>query len=566
VIESYDATGEVIQRSDDRYTGEYAQQWLTPASGDAERTQTLRASHGGATVAVLQSSGAATQVRYQITDEHNSVSLELAQDAVASSYEMFLPYGGSSLIAGPDEATVEPKVHRYTGKEADDSTGLYYYGARYQAQWLGRWLSPDPSGTADGLNLYAFTHGNPATYIDPDGRTTVWSSALAYGLGALATVIVGGGGALYLGHVRGRTSGTFMGTVAGTAGAIVAGSVIAATGREAVPMIMASVAASSLASAFSAYAGASSAEVAIHNARSLSIPWARAAVGTGASFWLGIGAGLLTAAIVPDASRVITAASGMTGAVLGSGAFWGFFGEEGWFARGNLWDISPRRVRDPRLIVPAVSRDRVGRRITLPANRLLLVIAPQYEAITRFESFVKKYNDPRAIFRLKPGEAFSDTNPTLHTVIAHGSHGHVLVSTGTNGSIVSPMPIEIFVGYVQRSLARFRDRVPIKFISCWGATRGFTEMPNGQLLANATKRIVYAYSGINNDEYEGPWQVFYPRQFQSLGTPRSRGPNNPLGPGYLSTYRQVTSQRVSRATQISRAARATHAARLRRAN
>ena len=172
VIESYDATGQVTQRSDDRYTGDYAEQWLTPASGDATRTRTLRASHGGVTVAVLQDTGGSAQVRYQIADEHHSVSLELAQSGTTSSYEMFMPYGGSSLIAGPDEAAVEPKVHRYTGKEADDSTGLYYYGARYQAQWLGRWLSPDPSGTADGLNLYAFTHGNPATYIDSDGRTT----------------------------------------------------------------------------------------------------------------------------------------------------------------------------------------------------------------------------------------------------------------------------------------------------------------------------------------------------------------------------------------------------------
>ena len=44
-----------------------------------------------------------------------------------------------------------------------------YYGARYYAPWLGRWISPDPAGTVDGLNLYAFVRGNPIRYIDDGG-------------------------------------------------------------------------------------------------------------------------------------------------------------------------------------------------------------------------------------------------------------------------------------------------------------------------------------------------------------------------------------------------------------
>ena len=39
------------------------------------------------------------------------------------------------------------KDYRYSGKERDDATGLYYYGYRYFAPWLGRWLSPDPDRT-----------------------------------------------------------------------------------------------------------------------------------------------------------------------------------------------------------------------------------------------------------------------------------------------------------------------------------------------------------------------------------------------------------------------------------
>jgi RHS repeat-associated protein len=70
-------------------------------------------------------------------------------------------------------AEVSAKRYRYTGKERDDETGLYYYGARYYASWLGRWLSADPSGAVDGLNLYGFVKGNPVRLVDPDGMQSV---------------------------------------------------------------------------------------------------------------------------------------------------------------------------------------------------------------------------------------------------------------------------------------------------------------------------------------------------------------------------------------------------------
>ncbi|MDR4493613.1 MAG: RHS repeat-associated core domain-containing protein [Nitrospirales bacterium] len=44
-------------------------------------------------------------------------------------------------------------AYKYTGKELDDSTGLYFYEARYYDAVLGRFISadtivPDPTGSA----------------------------------------------------------------------------------------------------------------------------------------------------------------------------------------------------------------------------------------------------------------------------------------------------------------------------------------------------------------------------------------------------------------------------------
>ncbi|MCB1214484.1 MAG: RHS repeat-associated core domain-containing protein [Deltaproteobacteria bacterium] len=110
-----------------------------------------------------------SQWRYQLSDRLDSISLELNEQTQLISYEEYFPYGGTAYVAGNQAIQVAIKEYRYSGQERDHSTGLYYYGARYYAPWLGRWLSPDPAGTIDGLNLYAFVEGNPITFRDVGG-------------------------------------------------------------------------------------------------------------------------------------------------------------------------------------------------------------------------------------------------------------------------------------------------------------------------------------------------------------------------------------------------------------
>ncbi|HST21888.1 MAG TPA: toxin TcdB middle/C-terminal domain-containing protein [Blastocatellia bacterium] len=109
------------------------------------------------------------QVRFQLDDYLGSVAIELDEEAGLLTYEEYFPYGGTSLMWGHNRLDSALKEYRYSGKERDDTTGLYYYGARYYATWLCRWLSPDPAGTVDGLNLYAFVGGNPINYGDATG-------------------------------------------------------------------------------------------------------------------------------------------------------------------------------------------------------------------------------------------------------------------------------------------------------------------------------------------------------------------------------------------------------------
>jgi len=92
--------------------------------------------------------------------------------------------------------------YRFTGKERDKETGLYYFGARYLDARTSRWLSVDPAvyqgdyfpsapvndaarkrnenlpgmgGVFNTINLHVFHYAanNPVKYVDPDGRSLI---------------------------------------------------------------------------------------------------------------------------------------------------------------------------------------------------------------------------------------------------------------------------------------------------------------------------------------------------------------------------------------------------------
>jgi RHS repeat-associated protein len=110
----------------------------------------------------------------------------------------YTPYGELWVEhAEQDKASVDKTVFRFTGKERDGETGLYYYGARYLNPQTGLWLSTDPAvgeyvpqapindeakkanGNLPGmggvfntvnLHLYHYAGNNPVRYVDPDGK------------------------------------------------------------------------------------------------------------------------------------------------------------------------------------------------------------------------------------------------------------------------------------------------------------------------------------------------------------------------------------------------------------
>ena len=112
------------------------------------------------------------QVRYSYDNLTGSSQLELDGDGNIISMEEYYPYGGTAILTARSAVEADYKTVRYSGKERD-ATGLYYYGWRYYQPWAGRWLSADPAGTVDGLNLFRMCRNNPVVWKDNDGRIPV---------------------------------------------------------------------------------------------------------------------------------------------------------------------------------------------------------------------------------------------------------------------------------------------------------------------------------------------------------------------------------------------------------
>jgi len=110
-------------------------------------------------------------VRYQFGNHLGSASLELDDAGKIISYEEYTPYGSTSYQAGRSQ-TETAKRYRYTGKERDEESGLYYHGARYYAAFLGRWTACDPIGIGDGANTFLYVGANPIKFTDDFGTNS----------------------------------------------------------------------------------------------------------------------------------------------------------------------------------------------------------------------------------------------------------------------------------------------------------------------------------------------------------------------------------------------------------
>jgi RHS repeat-associated protein len=70
-----------------------------------------------------------------------------------------------------EHSNTQRTPYLFNGKELDEETGLYYYGARYYDAQTSVWLAVDPMAEKfAGWSAYNYTFNNPIAFVDPDGK------------------------------------------------------------------------------------------------------------------------------------------------------------------------------------------------------------------------------------------------------------------------------------------------------------------------------------------------------------------------------------------------------------
>ena len=101
---------------------------------------------------------------YHEADGLGSVtSLSNSSGAIANTYT-YDSYGNLTASTG-----TLVNSFRYTAREFDTETNLYYYRNRYYDPNVGRFISEDPIGFASSINFYPYVHNGPTMYTDPWG-------------------------------------------------------------------------------------------------------------------------------------------------------------------------------------------------------------------------------------------------------------------------------------------------------------------------------------------------------------------------------------------------------------
>ena len=196
---SHDARGNVTADGLHSFTYDHANQPVTIAGGDSGsftydgNLRRVKQVIDGKTVYSIYDQSGALLTRDDVTSGQVTDHLSLGGQTLVritngtASYPLNDHMGSAYMVADQNGGVTAANTFNYTpfgesvGNDPgssnsqgftghiEDETGLTYMQARYYDPVIGRFLSADPIGYADGLNVYAYVGNDPLNKTDPTG-------------------------------------------------------------------------------------------------------------------------------------------------------------------------------------------------------------------------------------------------------------------------------------------------------------------------------------------------------------------------------------------------------------
>ena len=114
--------------------------------------------------------------RYYYHSDHLGSSMLITNDSCNVTQQLdYLPYGEVFLEKRKQDPDVDYFTpYKFNGKELDEETGLYYYGARYMNPRLSIWYGCDPrQEDYPDVSTYTYCLNNPIKYFDNNGENAL---------------------------------------------------------------------------------------------------------------------------------------------------------------------------------------------------------------------------------------------------------------------------------------------------------------------------------------------------------------------------------------------------------
>jgi RHS repeat-associated protein len=124
----------------------------------------------GGLLLIRETKGTVTTDLYPLYDgSGNVIALSDETGALQAEYA-YGPFGELIYARGPKAASCP---FRFATKYYDQETGFYNFGKRFYDPVTGQFLSREPLGEKESLNLYSYCGNDPINYVDVDGMKKI---------------------------------------------------------------------------------------------------------------------------------------------------------------------------------------------------------------------------------------------------------------------------------------------------------------------------------------------------------------------------------------------------------